>query len=167
MNRQKSERIVCDTGPIIALTLIRRLDLLQSLFSSVIVPEAVHLEITEGGCSQIGVALYESASWIIRSNLAEPPDPLLTSILDEGEASVIQLARELGTDRVLIDERKARKIARNVFGLQVIGSAGILVQSKRNGLTIDVGLALRKMSDAGYRLHEDIITAAMSAAGEL
>jgi hypothetical protein len=42
-----------------------------------------------------------------------PPDPLLKSLLDEGEAAVIQLAQALNIDQVLIDERKGRKVARD------------------------------------------------------
>ena len=38
---------------------------------------------------------------------------LLDSILDAGEASVIQLARESQAELVVIDERKARRVARS------------------------------------------------------
>lgn len=41
--------LVCNTGPLIALSLIDRIDLLRSLFEVVIIPEAVHLEILAEG----------------------------------------------------------------------------------------------------------------------
>ena len=47
-------RIVCNTGPSIALGLLDRLDLLKSLFSEVLIPEAVQREIEQGGVNQTG-----------------------------------------------------------------------------------------------------------------
>jgi hypothetical protein len=57
----------------------------------------------------------------------------LRTSLDAGEAAVIGLARELNANLVLIDERKARRIARTIYRLHVIGSARVLVEAKRKG----------------------------------
>ena len=38
-------RIVCNSGPLIALGMLGRLDLLKSLFDEVLVPDAVQKEI--------------------------------------------------------------------------------------------------------------------------
>jgi predicted nucleic acid-binding protein len=69
---------------------------------------------------------------------ATPVEPLLGTLLDKGEAPVIHLPREKGADFVLIDERRARKIARKIYGIRVVGSARILVEAKqrRGGLSI-------------------------------
>jgi len=99
--------------------------------------------------------------------LSTRTDPLLMTSLDPGEAAVILLARELNADFALIDERKARKIARTVYGLKVIGSAGILVEAKRQGLIDNVGSALQIMRDNGYRISDSIIDTALRKAGEL
>ena len=162
-----TDRIVCDTGPIIALSIIHRLDLLNSLFSDIVVPDQVHEEICRGGASATGVETYAQASWIERAAPSGPIDDLLMSVLDAGEASVIQLARENLANQVLIDERKARKIARTVYGLTVIGTAGILVLAKGRGLLPGVGDALLQIRHGGYWLHEDIVVAARRAAGEI
>jgi predicted nucleic acid-binding protein len=94
-------------------------------------------------------------------------DPLLQTVLDYGEASVIQLAREMKADYVLIDERKGRKIAREIFSLKVIGTARILVEAKRKGIIDSVGDALNQMRDSGYRLHDNIIRYALKESKEL
>jgi predicted nucleic acid-binding protein len=57
-------RIVCNTGPLIALGLLGHLDLLKSLFSEVLIPEAVQREIYQGGVSQRGVDSFGRADWI-------------------------------------------------------------------------------------------------------
>lgn len=69
----------------------------------------------EGGPKNAGVANYQKAKWIEVMALSDPMDPLLTTSLDVGEAAVIGLALELDSSVVLIDEGKARKIARTVL----------------------------------------------------
>lgn len=159
-------RVVSNTGPMIALAMINRLDLLQSIFEETLIPEAVHNEIMEGGKAGAGVQDYLRASWILRRPLSNPTDALLQSALGKGEAAVIQLALESGADYTLLDERKARKIARSVYGLQLTGSAGILLEARRRGLVENVGDELHRMRDRGYWIHENIISAAMRTAGE-
>jgi predicted nucleic acid-binding protein len=101
--------LVTNTGPLIALASIDRLDILRTLFTSVHIPQAVYDEIVEGGETRAGLEAYRQADWIAVEP-AVPLDPLLGSVLDQGEAAVIALARSLGADTVLIDERKARWI---------------------------------------------------------
>ena len=79
---------------------------------------------------------------------------------------MVGLARELGVNLVLIDERKARKIARTIYGLHVIGSARILVEAKRSKLLDNVGAALQAMRDGDYWIGDSIVDAALKQAGE-
>ena len=158
--------VVVNTGPVIAFSAIDRLDVLRGVFDEIVVPLPVHEEIIEGGELGAGVSEYLKAEWIDRRLLDNPLDPLAGTVLDKGEASVIQLAREVGIERVLIDERKARKIAREIYRLKVIGSAGVLVEAKRKGLVDSVSVELSRMRDNGYWIHDDIVSAAMRAAGE-
>jgi len=45
--------IVCNTGPLIALGLLNRLELLKALFSEVLIPEAGHSKIEPGGVNRL------------------------------------------------------------------------------------------------------------------
>jgi len=123
-------RIICNSGPLIALGILGRLDILKSLFDVVLVPEAVQKEIEQGGIKLSGLADFRRADWIRILPLKEKRDELLESLLDIGEAAVISLAREQKASLVLIDERKARKVARDIYGLQPIGTTRILVEAK-------------------------------------
>jgi predicted nucleic acid-binding protein len=107
------------------------------------------------------LTFYRKASWIKIEALKTPIEPLLETLVDKGEASVIYLVREKGADFVLIDERKARKIARKVYGLNVVGSAGLLVEAKHQRLIPSVREALNGMRSAGYWIHDDIVKAAL------
>lgn len=159
-------KVICNTGPLVALSMIDRIDILRHLFEVVAVPEAVHREILVGGATNAGLSNYHKVQWIKVMTLSTPADPLLITALDAGEAAVIGLARELNADFTLIDERKARKVARTVYGLKVIGSAGILVEAKRHGLIANVGAALQIIRDSGYRIGDSIVEAALREAGE-
>jgi len=159
-------KAICNTGPIIALSMIDRIDILRHLFELVAVPEEVHKEILEGGTTNAGLANYRKVKWIKVVALSNPVDPLLRTSLDSGEAAVIGLARELNADYVLVDELKARKIARTVYGLHVIGSTRVLVEAKRRGLLDNVGSELQAMRDGGYWIGASIVDAALKQAGE-
>jgi uncharacterized protein len=159
-------RLVSNAGPIIALSAIDRLEILKSIFKEIIVPEPVHNEIMQGGRDFIGLGSYRKATWIEVVPLAGPIEPLLGTLLDKGEASVIQLAREKGVDFVLIDERKARKLARKIYGIHVIGSARILVEAKHQGFIPNVREALEGMRSTGYWIHDDIMKKALEQAEE-
>ena len=159
-------RLICNTGPLIALSMIDRIDILRHLFELVAVPEEVHKEILDGGVTNAGLANYRKVRWIKIVTLSNPVDPLLKTSLDSGEAAVIGLARELNADCVLFDERKARKVARTVYGLHVIGSARVLVEAKKRGLLDNVGTALQAMRDGGYWISDSIVDIALRHAGE-
>ena len=85
-------KVICNTGPIVALSMIDRIDILRDLFELVSVPEAVHMEILEGGTTNAGLAGYRKVNWIKVRTIANPVDPLLRTALDAGEAAVIGLA---------------------------------------------------------------------------
>jgi uncharacterized protein len=158
-------RLVANTGLVIALASIDRLDILRTFFISVQVPQAVHDEIMQGGSRFIGIAVYRRADWI--AVVPDTPlDPLLGTVLDKGEAAVITLARSSSADIVLIDESKARKIARTIYGLRVIGSARVLVEAKRHGMLDNVGAALQAMREYGYWIDDAIVQYALREAGE-
>ncbi len=160
------KKLISNTGPLIALAIVNKLDILRLLFESVVVPQAVHEEILQGGQLNKGLVLYQNSQWIRVQRLSESPDILLNSVLDKGEASVIQLARECRADIVLIDERKGRKIARDIYNMNVIGTAGILIEAKQKGIIPNIRDSLTEMCNSGYRIHDNIIDFALKKADE-
>jgi len=157
--------IVVDTGPLIALSGIGQLELLQKLYEGVLVPSAVHAEMLAGGAHATRFAEYKRAAWLEVAGGVHL-EPSLLALLGEGEASVIALARFRNADAVLIDEQKARKVARAVYGLRVFGSVRVLLEAKQKGFLESVEDALRGMQRNGYYLHETIVRYALEEAGE-
>ncbi len=162
-------RIVCNSGPLIALGILGKLELLRSLFDEVLVPDAVQGEVLRGGVALAGLDEFQRANWI-RIAAPKQADALLSALLDGGEAAVIALARERDIAVVLIDERKARKVARkvarDVYGLQPIGTARVLVEAKKKGLLPAIKSSLDLLRREGYWIHDAIVQAALREAGE-
>ena len=163
-------RVVCNSGPLIALGILGKLELLQSIFDEVLIPNAVQTEIAQGGVKLAGFENFQRAQWI---RIVSPTqnDVLLSALLDAGEAAVIALAREQSISTVLIDERKARKVARKVardiFALQPIGTARVLVEAKRKSLLPEIASQFQKLRQEGYWIHASIVETALREAGEV
>jgi len=158
--------VVSDASPIIGLSAIGLLDLLQDLYQSVLVPEAVYREVTKiSGLP--GAKEIEAAQWIRRHAL--PANSLVTALttkLDLGESEAIALALEQKADLLLMDERQGRYIARRM-GLEVIGVLGALVEAKHRNHLAKLKPALDELaSTAGFRVSGALYQKALTIAGE-
>lgn len=158
--------LVSNTGPLIALSAIDALDLLPRLYERVVIPEEVRKELSAAPHGIMRFPFAETTGWLEVYQVSTPIDPLLSTVLDVGEAAVIQVARHLLADAVLIDERKGRKVARSVYHLNVIGTVRILVDAKRKGLLSCVGSALEEIRRNGYWIHDTIVQRALQEAGD-
>lgn len=158
------DRAVINAGPLVALSLAGRLDLLPALFNEFWIPEAVYREVAIAGLGRPGAQALADAPWAARVRVAPEPDPLLVAELDPGEAAVISLARASVPCMAIIDEKRGRRIAHQVYGLPVKGTAGLLVEAKRRGLLSDLRSTLLDLKRAGYYLSDAVIEGACKAA---
>lgn len=158
--------ILCNAGPLIALSMVESLAVLKRLYRRVLVPEAVFREVVDSGAGRVSSREIQSAPWIEILRSEPTAEPLLASELGAGEAAVIAAAHRLGAKLVLLDERRARRIAEQAYDLRVKGSAGILVAAKRAGLIPSVRPLLESMSSQGYFLSRRLIDAAARESGE-
>lgn len=156
---------VCNAGPLIALAKINHLHLLGGLFSKVLVPEAVAVELSQAGRLPEASQILATRA-LERVTLAKPPDPMLVTELGLGEAQVIALALEKNCDQVLIDERKARRVANMVYQLKVMGTGRLLLRCKRQGLIRAVRPLMQQMKSNGYFLADRLIEGVCQEAGE-
>jgi hypothetical protein len=159
--------IVSDTTPLIGLAAISRFDLLRQLFAKVHIPQAVYDEIVIAGREK-GIAIREvtASPWI---NVAAVKDRLAVEVLldelDAGEAETIVLARELGADWVLMDERKGRRKL-DQLGLPKIGTLGVLLKAKDLGLLPTIRSDVEDLRRRGFSLSQAVIDAVVRQANE-
>lgn len=151
------KRLVSNTGPLIALNGIGEMEVLRKLFDEVMIPMAVYDELTIGfSAIASDIKFFVLPEWIRIVDLSQEPEPLLARMLDPGEASVIRLASEYEAT-ILMDEKKGRKIGGDIYGLPVIGTAGLLILAKRAGLISAVVPLLISMRMNGYWIEEEIL----------
>ncbi len=158
-------QVVSNTTPVIALSVIGRLNLLRDLYSEVLIPPAVYSEIMAGGGKRTGATELLHASWIRTVSLRDPRHATLLVDLDRGEAEAIALAMELDADLLLIDERLARRYALRV-GLTITGSLGVLLKAKERGLVPELSPLIQELRRNKIRLGEDVVLQALRLAGE-
>ncbi len=139
---------------------------MPALYRRIVVPDLVIAEIVQSGAGRAGAIEVGSASWIEVGASAGETDPLLVAELGAGESAVLSTAAQLRAPLVLIDERRARRIATQVYGLTVRGTAGILVEAKRHGLLPMIRPLLEGMTRKGYFLSARLIETACREAGE-
>lgn len=157
--------VVCNAGPLIGLARIDLEWLPFQLFSEVIVPEEVCDELLckdSPDRDKLKNVLEKSH---VHSR-QQQPDRMLLAELDVGEAAVIMAALKLGLSSVLLDEKKARRIADRVYGLHVKGTAGLLLEAKQRGLIAAVRPSLEGMIKGGYYLGPNLVAVCLAKAGE-
>jgi len=159
--------VVSNTTPLIALAVIERFDLLQSLFGEIQIAQAVYNEAVVAG-REVGGAKREvsSASWIKTVSVADRlAVEVLLDELDLGEAETIVLARELNADWVLMDEKKGRRKLTQI-GVKKIGTLGILLKAKQAGLLPVIRPEIERLHQHGLSLSQSVIDAVLQQANE-
>lgn len=159
-------RVIVNSSPIIALSMIHQIELLWTLFDEVIVPEGVYHEISvSAGKNNYGKAELESAVQEKNIRMYSVRDAALVSTLlgrlHRGEIEVIVGGREQRVNFVLLDDMTARKMA-EAFSLVPIGTIGILRLAKKQGILESIKSYLdvlrRKEFRVSDKIYDEILT---------
>ena len=154
-------RLVSNTSPLIALA---KLGMLSLVGEEVVIPGAVFAELTESTKDYAD----ELGAWC-NGKVLEVRDRkavnYLELMLDRGEAEVIALAEELKMTIVLIDDVKARRIAK-LRGLNVVGTIGILLDAKDKRLIRELKPFLDELMKKKIRISRELYDHALELAHE-
>jgi predicted nucleic acid-binding protein len=151
---------LADTSSLIALTQLRKLDLLNYLYDVVTITGEVRAEYSR----KHGDLLPD---WIVVASAKNRADQqALEEYLDPGEASLIQLARELPESLLILDELKARRVAKNE-GLHITGTIGVLIEAKSRGLIQEIRPLLEERRETNFRFSDRLVKKALALCGEL
>lgn len=155
--------VIADTSALVALAACDGLPLLDTLFKEVRVPPEVLKE-----CTVQGKAEAERLRLYLRDRVEEVDlsDLVIAAAgLGLGELEAMALYKKLRADRLLVDDRRARKVAR-LNRIEVVGSVGVLLLAKERGLISSVRSHLEAVERAGVHLGEALVTEALRLAGE-
>ncbi len=155
--------VVSDSSPLIALSSVDRLDLMQHLFDTVIIPVSVRDEVM-GTAAKVTVELPPFIR--VEPIAAEMPVRFLKLNLHAGESEAIALALERGIQGIILDDKQAREIA-DELGLKVIGTLGLLILAKRKGFLSEVRPIIAQIIErVHFRLTPSVLNRALSLIDE-
>lgn len=159
--------IISDTSCISALLRVGQLNLLESIFEEIIIPQKVMDELFQLKNFGIDISPLQNADWVIIKNPNN--NALLNRLLiqlDEGEANAITLAIELNADLLIIDEIKGRKIASSL-SINITGLAGVLILAKKEGYLKSVKPTLDKiLNETSFRMSKILYQQILDTASE-
>ena len=149
------DAVVVDTSCLIALASLDLLELLEHFYGIVTIPHAVR--------DEFGAEL---PSWVA----AEPAGNAalvgaLSESLGNGEAEAIALAAENPRSLLILDDLRARRIARSL-GIAITGTLGVLIRARREGRIPSLRRTVEELEASGFRLSEELRAAALKMARE-
>ena len=150
-----------DSGPIIHLSWIDRLRLLERLFEEVLLTPAVRDEILAAPAGTLGLdriqqALSDGALEVRQLPSSSRGFAAGIGSLHLGETEVLRLAAEVGADLFFTDDGAARRVA-DARGISVIGTVGILRQGHIQGLVPAVLPLMLELRRLGQWLSDELI----------
>jgi len=152
--------IIGDSSALVALSIMDRLDLLESIFGKVYVPQAVYDEVTIS---------YKPQSLKLKNYLKDKiatVDLNITQMgLGQGELEAIALYKHLNSDFLLIDDRRAKKFAQ-LNSVNVIGSLGVMILAKERGLITLIRDDVEKLISSDVFISENLINRVLASVGE-
>jgi uncharacterized protein len=158
--------VISNSSPLINFGALGRLDILQTLYESLFIPEAVYHEIVVAGRHYPGAAEIKQAAWIIPKPVANRAAVAALHDLGRGEAEAIMLAVEHPGSLVILDDRQGRGVAIHL-GLNVIGTLGVLLIAKRKGLIQSLAIAIDHLQTRlGFRIAADLKAKVLREVGE-
>ncbi len=153
--------VVSDTSPLIALMKAKQLKLLEDLYGTVVIPQAVYDELTVNSEYPEETEQVKESNFLklvsVKDNKSVRLFQQITG-LDLGESEAIKYAADNNADLVLVDEISGRRAAK-MMGLNCIGSLGVLLSAYKNKLinAEDVKSAIEQMRSSNIYFDDPLI----------
>lgn len=148
--------VISDTSSLILFDKIGELELLNKVYDSIITTPQIVLE--------FGETLPE---WI---KIIEVKDDkyfyFLETQVDKGEASAIALAVEIEHPILLLDDLKARKLAKKL-NLKFTGTLGVIHKAKQLGIINEIKPLIDKLLLTNFRISEIVVAELLRLNNEL
>lgn len=160
------ECAVVNASPLIYLSKIDRLPLLQLVASRVLVPQAVMAEIAAKGQNNVThLTVLQQASWLIPQVQIDVPAPVLAWDLGAGESAVIATALSRTACPAIIDDGLGRKCAQTL-GVELLGTLGLVLIAKQRGVVDSARALLADLRANGMYLSPAVVERAVALVGE-
>ena len=143
---QMRKIVISDTSTLILFQKIEQFDLLKKVYGELITTP----EIAE----EYGDKLPD---WIKTESVSDKKyQEFLETQVDVGEASAIALAKDYENVLLLLDDLKARKLAKRL-NLKMTGTLGIIHRAKQKGIIEKVKPLINRLISTDFRISKKII----------
>jgi predicted nucleic acid-binding protein len=155
--------LVADSSSLIALSIADSLNLLDQLYGTIRIPRAVYSEVTSNNKPQsIGLREYlqdkivdfEAGHFFIDDHS-----------LGAGELEAMMLCKQLKADLLLVDDRRARRIA-VLNKINTIGSLGVLLEAKQKKIIENIRPAILKIYSSDIYITLELCNYVLNKTGE-
>jgi predicted nucleic acid-binding protein len=138
--------VISDTSCLILFYKIGQLDLLPKVYDHIITTPEVAKEFSDN-----------LPAWIIIEKVKDKKyQEFLETQIDWGEASALALAKEIDNALLLIDDLKARKLAKKL-NLKFTGSLGVINKAKQLGIIEAIRPIIDKLLLTNFRISRSIV----------
>lgn len=155
---------VINASPLILMGKLDQLDLVQRLAPQLMVPAAVIHEISAGASD---ITTRKTIDWAARFAVPDLaiPASILSWDIGAGESQVLALC--LSSERTAILDDGAARSAAKAHQVQLLGSLGIILRAKTNGLIPSARPLIEQLVASGSYLSANLVSAALRKVGEL
>lgn len=147
--------VIVDTSCLIVLDKIERLFILERMYGTLLVTPTVRSEYGEEIPAFVEVRTVRNPNY----------SALLRGILDPGEASILALALEVEDPLIILDDRKARSVAKEA-GIPLTGTLGVILTAKNKGIVAGVASILDRLTSEGFWISDELRSHLLKLAGE-
>ena len=156
--------VIADSSALIALATCSALEILIALSEEVYVPRSVYEEVSQP----------DRPNATILSQFLQPrvvdvdQKKMLITVggLGQGEIEAMTLYLQLGADQLLIDDRRARRVA-EANNISCIGALGVLLLAKHKNLITEITPFVEQLRHSPLHYSEALLTKVQQLAGEL
>ena len=154
-------KVVSNTTTLIAFLGLGKLSILKELFGKLSIPKAVHDELHKKAVPPLDEWVEVIAIKDRRSYSS------YRRSLGSGESEALCLYQQIRADVILLDDRRARIVARHL-SLKATGTLGVLLVAKRKGLIQAVRPEIERLEkEVRFRIAPELREEVLRVAGEL
>ncbi len=155
--------LVADASALIALAACESLYLLDALFGTVRVPEAVYFEVAQADKPYSQRLQHYLQDKTLPVNMGDYV--YLDAFADTGETAAMLLYKQLHANYLLIDDKRGRRVAA-INQIATVGSLGVLLQAKRAKLVALLAPLLAQIETSPVFISPSLLTTVLELAGE-
>jgi predicted nucleic acid-binding protein len=156
--------LIADSSALIALAVCDSLPILEKIFKEVKVPQAVFDEVIKKSKKQAEILEEYLCNKVIKVDLGKHII-IKDGTLEKGELEAMALYKDLVADRLLIDDKRARKIA-ELNGINTIGSLGVLLLAKEKGVLTEIKSKIEIIRRTDIFFSEELLEHILKIANE-